>query len=297
MTNASRAPLKPSAGSVLNLHNPHAACSPSSADLFPGEAAASLQTFLAKGAAEGQSGSRSGKPSPAQVREAARCESEGVRQYAEGRMNEAIAALQKAVKLNPAAASALYNLGVALVSAGRLQQAVGPISEALRLDPTRASAKYCLAYIYENLGQSAKALALYQGAVAVKPDLVAAQLRLGELYLAQGLRSESAAAFRAAGKAAKGTLTGDIARAQADDASGASRACARRHRPHRQCASGQRRSAPNRSEAPRRGGISDGGGGALQAPHRAFSGTEAWAGSAWRGAGGSRRTTDRFSRR
>ena len=49
-----------------------------------------------------------------------------------------------------------------------------------------------------------------------------AQLRLGELYLAQRLRTELGTAFRAAAKAARGTVDGRIAEACALDASGQS---------------------------------------------------------------------------
>src|SRR5271166_2452932 len=122
--------------------------------------------------------------------------------------------------LSPGVPASHHDLGVALMGAGRLEQAAASFNAALRLDPGLVSAHHLLAYALDNLGQEAKAMESYKAAVALKPDLVLAQLRLGDLYQARRLRAE-AAAFRAAAAATAGTILARIAEARALDASGA----------------------------------------------------------------------------
>ena len=166
-----------------------------------------------------------GAPHSAQVsaeaaHEAVRLARDGARLVHAGRFDEAIALLQRSVRLDPTVAAPHHDLGLALLSVGRIEQAAGPFGAALRLDPRIATAHYCLGYIFDTLGQQARAIEEYQSAVALQPALVEAQMRLGDLYLARGLRAESIAAFRAASRAAEGTVTAQIAEARALEAAG-----------------------------------------------------------------------------
>jgi tetratricopeptide (TPR) repeat protein len=195
--------------------------------------AVDLESFLAKGLAaapkaHGPSvpGSesvarKSTKISPAVVRQAQRCVSEGVRLMTLKRPVEAITWFQQSVTLNPGVATSHHDLGVALLSVGRLELAVQAFAAAIRVDSRLATAHHNLGCIFHLLGLEDKAIASFQAAVALKPDLAAAQLRLGGLYQARGLGVEAAAAFRAAAAASPGTLTAGIAKARAADASGA----------------------------------------------------------------------------
>ena len=177
-------------------------------------------------ACPGVAGSSSRAPKPtkilsAQARAAHKCALDGGRLIKSGRPAEAIALLQRSVKLNPGVAAYHHDLGFALWSAKRMREAIGAFTAAVRLDPRNESAHRLLGHIFDSLGNKAMAMVSFQAAVKLKPDLFAVQIRLGELYLEQGLRIESAAAFRAAAAATKDLMTGQIAEVRALEASGA----------------------------------------------------------------------------
>jgi tetratricopeptide (TPR) repeat protein len=202
------------------------------ADLLP-RAPPALDAFLAKGSvinprveAPADAGSSSRAPRSteipsAQAHEAHKCALDGGRLIKCGRPAEAIALLQRSVKLNPCIAAYHHDLGFALWSGERMQEAIGAFTAALRLDPRNDSAHRLLGHVFDSLGNKAMAMASFQAAVKLKPDLFAVQLRLGELYLERGLRNESTAAFRAAAAATKDLPTAQIAEARALEASGA----------------------------------------------------------------------------
>jgi tetratricopeptide (TPR) repeat protein len=146
---------------------------------------------------------------------------DGARFMQQGRLAEAITALQEAVKLNPAEAALHYHFGVALLTTGRLEQAAERFAVAVRLDPRLAEAHHNLGFVFDSFGQERKAIESYEAAIALKPDLALVQTRLGELYLGRGLRAEAQAAFRAAAAAAPGTATALRLEARALEASGA----------------------------------------------------------------------------
>ena len=162
---------------------------------------------------------KSTKISPA--REAHKCAVEGGRLIKSGRPAEAIASLQRSVKLNPSVAAYHHDLGFVLWSAERIQEAIEAFTAALRVDPRNESAYRSLGHIFDRLGHKEKAMLNFQAAIKLKPDLFAVQTRLGELYLERGLRVELAAAFRAAAGATKDLVTAQIAEARALEASGA----------------------------------------------------------------------------
>jgi tetratricopeptide (TPR) repeat protein len=164
---------------------------------------------------------KSTKISPAQAREAHKCAVEGGRLIKSGRPAEAIALLQRSVKLNPSVAAYHHDLGFVLWSAERIQEAIEAFTAALRVDPCNESAYRSLGHIFDRLGHKEKAMVNFQAAIKLKPDLFAVQTRLGELYLGRGLRVESATAFRAAAGATKDLVTAQIAEARALEASGA----------------------------------------------------------------------------
>jgi tetratricopeptide (TPR) repeat protein len=174
-------------------------------------------TPAASPAKPGASRAKPGKVSPAKAREARRLAMDGARFMQQGRLAEAITALQEAVKLNPAEAALHYHFGVALLTTGRLEQAAERFAAALRLDPKLAEAHHNL----DSFGQERKAIESYEAAIALKPNIAAVQTRLGELYLSRGKRAEAQAAFRAAAAAAPGTAIARMSEARALEAFGA----------------------------------------------------------------------------
>jgi len=79
--------------------------------------------------------------------------------------DDAIEHFNRALSLDSRFAEALIGLGKSLVSAGRPQEAVAPLERAVRLEPTNANAHYQLAFAYRRLGrgpEAAKELAAYR---------------------------------------------------------------------------------------------------------------------------------------
>ncbi|MEH1793140.1 tetratricopeptide repeat protein, partial [Nostoc sp.] len=56
--------------------------------------------------------------------------------YAQGKLEEAIAAYQRALQIDPNFALAHNNLGIALKGQGKLEEAIAELEIAVRLDPS-----------------------------------------------------------------------------------------------------------------------------------------------------------------
>jgi len=81
--------------------------------------------------------------------------------------DDAIEDFSRALTADPQFAEALIGLGKTLVSAGRPQQALAPLERAVRLEPTNPNAHYQLSFAYRRLGheqEAAKELAAYREA-------------------------------------------------------------------------------------------------------------------------------------
>jgi len=81
--------------------------------------------------------------------------------------DDAIEHFSRALTVDPQFAEALIGLGKTLVSAGRPQQAVAPLERAVRLEPANPNAHYQLSFAYRRLGreqEAAKELTAYREA-------------------------------------------------------------------------------------------------------------------------------------
>jgi tetratricopeptide (TPR) repeat protein len=95
-----------------------------------------------------------------------------------GRLDEALAEYEEAVRLKPDAADIQYNLANVLLQLGRPDDAVAHYAEALRLDPTFVPAHFNWASILVRQGHLDDAIAHYAEAVRVRPDFAAARTAL-----------------------------------------------------------------------------------------------------------------------
>jgi protein O-mannosyl-transferase len=97
-----------------------------------------------------------------------------------GRLPDAIAHFEEALRLNPTFAEAHCNLGIALAQLpGRLADAIAHCEEAVRLKPAYAEAHYDLALELADVpGRFADAIAHYEEALRLKPDYVEAHNNL-----------------------------------------------------------------------------------------------------------------------
>jgi protein O-mannosyl-transferase len=96
-----------------------------------------------------------------------------------GRMDEAIAHLNEAVRLQPAFAEAQQNLGLALVKASRVAEAIPHLGEAARLLPASVPAKSDYGLALAEVGRFDEAIAVLDEAVRIDPANAEAQNNLG----------------------------------------------------------------------------------------------------------------------
>jgi tetratricopeptide (TPR) repeat protein len=113
-----------------------------------------------------------------------------------GRLDEAIAAYQRSLTLNPSSASTHYNLGVTYSARGRRGDARAEFEAALRIDPEYAQAHNNLGAILFLEGDYPQAEAHYRRALALRADGLDARTNLGALLSATGRFAGAIAEFR-----------------------------------------------------------------------------------------------------
>jgi tetratricopeptide (TPR) repeat protein len=108
-----------------------------------------------------------------------------------GRLSDAVAQYELALRLNPDYAEAHNNLGFALMKAGRLGDALAQYEQALRLNPGLAQAHNNLGNALLRSGKVQEAIAQYELALRIKPDLAEAHNDLGIAFLQVGKVQEA----------------------------------------------------------------------------------------------------------
>ena len=103
----------------------------------------------------------------------------GAALLSQGKFEEASAAYDKALLIKPDYANAHYNLGITLQELDRLEEAVASYTKAIALKPDYTEAHYILGNTLEELGRSTDAEASYRRAIALKPDYADAHSNLG----------------------------------------------------------------------------------------------------------------------
>ena len=88
-----------------------------------------------------------------------------------GRVPEAIAQFEAALRLKPDNATAHTTLGIALASVGRVPEAIAQFEAALRLKPDYAEAHNNLGFALASVGRVPEAITQYEEALRLKPDL------------------------------------------------------------------------------------------------------------------------------
>ena len=118
-----------------------------------------------------------------------------------GRLPDAIAEFESALRIRPDYAEAHYNLGNALARMpGRLPDAINEFEAALRSAPNLAEAHYSLGNALSHVpGRLTDAIAEYQAALRIQPDYATAHNNLGTaLARTPGRLPEALAEFEAA---------------------------------------------------------------------------------------------------
>ncbi len=117
-----------------------------------------------------------------------------------GRYEEAIAAYQHAIELDPQYAYPHNGLGNVYQSQGRYEEAIAAYQHAIELDPQYAYPHNGLGNVYDELGRYEEAIAAYQHAIELDPQLAQPHNNLGNVYRAKGRYEEAIDAFQQAVK-------------------------------------------------------------------------------------------------
>jgi tetratricopeptide (TPR) repeat protein len=113
----------------------------------------------------------------------------------EGRTDEAVMALQEAIRLDPDLAFAHYNLGLNLARQNRDTDAVPQYEAELRLQPGYAPAWCELGLSLYQLGRRDEAVSAYEKALRFRPDYPDALERLGVALTSLGRLAEAMARY------------------------------------------------------------------------------------------------------
>jgi tetratricopeptide (TPR) repeat protein len=122
----------------------------------------------------------------------------GIARARQGRLDEAAAHLQRALRLQPDYPDAHNNLGIIREKQGRLDEATAGYEQALRLKPDYAEAHYNLSIVLARLDRLDEAVVSYQQALRLKPNYTEAHNNLGTVLARQGRLDEAAASYREA---------------------------------------------------------------------------------------------------
>lgn len=105
----------------------------------------------------------------------------------QGELEEAAAALQRAVELNPGQATAHTKLGDIALAQGDVPAAVKHFEAAVAADSTERLAHQRLGLHYEGLGRSELAIRHFEsGVIGTPADYLGVKLNLSRLYVAEG---------------------------------------------------------------------------------------------------------------
>ncbi len=116
----------------------------------------------------------------------------------QGKLDAAIAACQNAIKIQPNLAAAYKNLGNALQAGGKIDEAIRSYSKAVEIDPQFAEAYANLGSMLGMQGQMEKAIAYFQKALEIKPNIAAVHWNLGNALNKVKRISEAIACWRRA---------------------------------------------------------------------------------------------------
>jgi protein O-mannosyl-transferase len=124
------------------------------------------------------------------------CVNLGHELYRQGRLEEAIALYQTALKKEPNSAEYHNNLANALRQSGRLDDAVAEYEKAVQCDPSFADAELNLGKALGLEGKEDEAIARFRAALQIDPNFLLARLNLGNALLQQGRANQATEQLR-----------------------------------------------------------------------------------------------------
>lgn len=103
----------------------------------------------------------------------------GLVKNAQGKLDEAINFIQRAISLNPTSAVYYTNLGEVFNRKGLKEEAIRSLEKSISINPDFAGAKYNLANILKSLGRTNEAIQYYQESIDLDPNNFQAFYNLG----------------------------------------------------------------------------------------------------------------------
>ena len=116
----------------------------------------------------------------------------------QGAFNEAIDCYKKTLQINPDFAEAHNNLGMTYGKKGLLDEAIAEFNRALTINPTLVDAHYNRGTAYGKQGTLEKALSDFKKEFVIHPDNANAHFNLGMVYLKKGMQDKAIAEFKRA---------------------------------------------------------------------------------------------------
>jgi protein O-GlcNAc transferase len=101
----------------------------------------------------------------------------------QGKISEAIASFNEALRVNPDLPDAYYYLGMAYAKLGRPESAISSYNKALQLNPDYPEAHYMLAQILTEQSRYDSAIDHFKKALQTKPNWPEVYDKLGQAYL------------------------------------------------------------------------------------------------------------------
>lgn len=123
----------------------------------------------------------------------------GLARHEQGRLDDALSALEQGLRLRPLADGRMASYALLLQEAGRMSEARGAYHRALARSPLDADARYNLGLLEESAGDHEAALRAYRAALALDPpDEARLHNNIGGILAATGQLDAAVAAYQEA---------------------------------------------------------------------------------------------------
>lgn len=113
-----------------------------------------------------------------------------------GRVEEAMAAYERGLAIDPGAANVWNAIGFGYAGLGRYDRAIAAHERYVAIDPNEANAHDSLGMTYAQSGRFADALASFDRALALRPDFHFAVVHKGDVFFQLGRMREAAEMYR-----------------------------------------------------------------------------------------------------
>lgn len=123
---------------------------------------------------------------------------QGVDFAQQGKLNEAIAAFNRAIQIFPKYENAHNNLGLALGSQNKFSEAVAAFNRAIEINPKNFETYNNLGIALGSQGKLAEAIAAFNRAIQLNPEDPTSRQNLGVAFWTQGKISQAVASLQKA---------------------------------------------------------------------------------------------------